>query len=130
MCLNTLTKFLCFITQLVVADGALVYASAIVIVGSSIGGNTNLLISVSNSSIIATNVSGTGILNVSKGGTLRMNGGNLKADVFYHIDAPANFTFNAGTFDVGNATVTNGKVFVVGNGVSNGLALIWWTGSA
>jgi T5SS/PEP-CTERM-associated repeat protein len=79
--------------------------------------STNNRVTVDGGTLRATNVSGTGVLNINRG-TNVLNAGLIETDQLLLTNTLGSFNFNGGTLNSRGATVANGTLFTVGNGSS------------
>lgn len=103
-----------------ISDGGSVYATDI-IVGMDTSSTNNLLtLSGTSSQLVVTNTVGTGVYDIRRGTNVQ-NGGIVRADRLIVTNVGSGVTggvylLNGGTTYVGQATISNGSVFQIGNG--------------
>ena len=100
-------------TTLIVSNGALVQASSLIIGSVAISGN---LVAISGGTLVVTNPSGTGTLEVRNGTNLLTSGGVVNTD--HLLVSGGFFQFNGGTLLTKTTTDNNIQPFLVGDGSS------------
>lgn len=107
--------------SLTISNGGTVYSTNL-IVGSTVASTGNSVgISGGSSSLIVTNSTGSGLIDIRRG-TNTQDGGLVLVDNLSVTNASGAYRLNGGTLSVnGNATNNNGQLFFVGNGSSSAL---------
>lgn len=113
--------------RLFINQGGKVTSGANIILGNQSTSSGNLL-SVAAGTATATNVFGTGSLDVRRG-SVEFKGGLIAADHLLATNAQSSFTFNGGTLITRSATLNNGQDFVLGATAGTGPAGAGFTNS-
>ena len=98
-----------------VSNGGVVSAAGVLVGQNALSIGNRL--TVDGGTLRVTNAGGTAVLDIRRG-TNVLNAGLIVADRLLLTNSAGFFTFNGGTFNVRSATVSNGALFTVGNGVS------------
>lgn len=104
-------------SEISVAEGGYLSATGAVVVGESVMSSTNLF-RVTGGAAWVTNAAGTARLYVRNNGTFRMDGGTTTVDRLIMTNVTGSAVLNKGTLALVNGSVSNGAVFVVGDGAN------------
>ena len=103
--------------SLTISNGGSVFASNLTI-GVNVSSSNNLLtMSGVDSALVVTNATGTGTYDIRRGTNIQ-NGGTVRTDNLLVTNSQGTYLLNGGTSYVGQATISNGQIFVVGDGVT------------
>jgi len=102
--------------RLTVSNGAMVSVGVGAFLGVNSTSTGNRLV-VDGSTLLVTNVAGTGLLDIRRG-TNVLNSGLIEADILRMTNVGGFFQFNGGTLSARNSRVSNGNFLLIGNGTS------------
>ena len=100
---------------LTISNGGSVYATNMIAGFNASSTNNLVTMSGAGSQLVVTNATGTSTYNIRRGTNVQ-NGGTLMTDHLIVTNSVGAYTLNGGTAIVGQATISNGAAFVVGNG--------------
>lgn len=100
---------------LLVSDGGTVFSSNIVVGAGTTTSNNQMI--VAGGRVVSTNSLNSGSLEIRRG-SLNLNGGSISVDNYIMTNGSSSLmSFTAGLLQAGNALVSNGQAFQVGDGV-------------